>query len=308
MSLEASGSGSSFHAGEVALQREAGVAERMARIGAQVIRDHMPEQHRLFFPLLPFLVVGSVDGRGQPTASLLSGAPGFVSSPDATTLRIDARPLPGDPLAEQLRAGAPLGVLGIQQHTARRNRANGTVLATDAGGFSLGVRQSFGNCPKYIVRREATFVGSSTATEPRVSTPLGARERAIIAGADTFFLASAHPEASRGAERAHGVDVSHRGGPPGFAAFIDDETFVIPDFPGNNFYNTLGNLRLNTAAGLLFIDVASGDVLQLEARAEVATGTHPLAGPEFEARVVRFRVQRARLFPRASGLRFREPE
>lgn len=299
----------SFHAGEVALQREAGVAERMARIGPQVIRDQMPEQHRLFYPLLPFLVVGSVDERGQPTASLLRGAPGFVSSPDPATLRIDAQPLAGDPLGAQLRAGAALGLLGIQAHTARRNRANGMVVAADAGGFSLGVRQSFGNCPKYIVRREATFVGAgATPTEPLVSETLGPRERALIASADTFFLASAHPEAASGRERAHGVDVSHRGGPPGFAAFIDEQTFVIPDFPGNNFYNTLGNLRLNAAAGLLFIDVVGGDVLQLEASAEIATGTHPLAGPEFEARVVRFRVQRARAFRAASGLRFREPE
>ena len=306
----------SFHEGEVALQREVGVAERMGRIGPQVIRDHMPDQHRLFFPLLPFVIVGSVDARGQPTASLLSAPPGFVSSPDPKTLRIDALPLAGDPLEEQLREGAPLGLLGIQPHTARRNRANGRVLARDASGFSLEVRQSFGNCPKYIVRREVSHAGA----QPRVTlaegdaagdavTPVGRdgfgeRERAIVAGADTFFLASAHPDAATSAERAQGVDVSHRGGPPGFAAFIDDDTFVIPDFPGNNFYNTLGNLRLNPAAGLLFIDVASGDVLQLEAVTDIVIGTHPLAGPDLRARIVRFRVRRARRFAAASRLRF----
>lgn len=298
-----------FHDGEIAMQREAGVAERMARIGAQVIRDYMPEQHRLFFPLLPFVIVGSVDAWGQPSASLLRGAPGFVSSPDPKTLRIEALPLAGDPLARALQEGAPLGLLGLQPHTARRNRANGRVLARDASGFSLGVRQSFGNCPKYIVRREAVFAGdealaAASLEAPLVRDSLGDRERAIIAGADTFFLASAHPGAMTGAERAHGIDVSHRGGPAGFAAFVDADTFAIPDFPGNNFYNTLGNLRLDARAGLLFIDVASGDVLQVEASAEVAIGTHPLAPPDLRARTVRFRVRRARLFQRASGLRW----
>jgi hypothetical protein len=295
---------SPFHSGEVALQQEAGVAARMARIGAQVIRDHLPEQHRLFFPLLPFLVVGSVDARGQPQASLLSAPPGFVSSPDPRTLRVDALPRPGDPLAEALHEGAPLGLLGIQPHTARRNRANGRVLALDASGFSLSVSQSFGNCPKYIVRREAFYVGASRSIAPRVRERLGERERSIVAAADTFFLASAHPEAAVASERAHGVDVSHRGGPPGFAAFVDDDTFIIPDFRGNDLYNTLGNLRLQPAAGLLFIDVDRGDVLQLEARAEAVAGAHPLSHPAASGRIVRFQVQRSRLFPAASGLLF----
>jgi predicted pyridoxine 5'-phosphate oxidase superfamily flavin-nucleotide-binding protein len=296
-----------FHAGEVALQSEAGVAERMARLGAQMIRGYLPEQHRLFFPQLPFLVVGSVDARGQPTASLLSGEPGFVSSPDPHTLRIEALPRPGDPLTEALAEGAPLGLLGIQPHTARRNRANGRVLARDAAGFSLAVQQSFGNCPKYIVRREAIHVGASRSTPARVREGLDERQRAMVAAADTFFLASAHPEAAQGTLRAHGVDVSHRGGPPGFAAFIDDDTFAIPDFRGNDLYNTLGNLRLQPAAGLLFIDVAGGDVLQLEARAEVVAGAHPLDGAAASGRLVRFRVLRSREFRGASGLLFHPP-
>jgi predicted pyridoxine 5'-phosphate oxidase superfamily flavin-nucleotide-binding protein len=298
---------SPFHSGEVALQQEAGVAARMARIGAQVIRDHLPEQHRLFFPLLPFLVVGSVDARGQAQASLLSAEPGFVSSPDPRTLRIEALPRPGDPLAELLHEGAPLGLLGIQPHTARRNRANGRVLARDASGFSLSVSQSFGNCPKYIVRREAFYVGARPSITPRLSARLGERERSIVAAADTFFLASAHPDAAAARERAHGVDVSHRGGPPGFAAFVDDDTFIIPDFRGNDLYNTLGNLRLQPAAGLLFIDVDRGDVLQIEARTETVVGVHPLSHPAASGRIVRFHVQRSRLFPGASGLLFHAP-
>jgi uncharacterized protein len=293
---------SAFHAGEVELQREAGVAERMTRLGPQVIRDAMPEQHRNFFRLLPFIIVGSVDAGGQPTASLLSAPAGFVSSPDPTRLRIDALPLAGDPLERNLVAGAALGLLGIQPHTRRRNRVNGITLERDPSGFSVGVQQSFGNCPKYIHPREAMYVGGSSGVT--VSEGFGERERALVSAADTFFIASAHPEAAAARERSHGVDVSHRGGPPGFALFTDERTFIVPDYRGNNFYNTLGNLRLQPAAGLLFVDVQHGHVLQLHALTELLDGPHPAGGSEHTGRVVRFRVEHARFFPAASRLWF----
>ncbi len=293
-----------FHEGEVALQREAGVSERMHRLGPQIMRASLPEQHRRFFPLLPFIVVGSVDERGQPTASLLGGPPGFVHSPDPESLRIDALPAQGDPLDRNLQVGTSLGLLGIQLHTRRRNRVNGSVLTRDEVGFSLEVDQSFGNCPKYIQPREVVYLGSDEPGEASVAAGLSAPQRALVEAADTFYLASAHPEAPASVTPSHGVDVSHRGGPPGFAHFTDDSSFIIPDFRGNNLYNTLGNLQLNRLAGLLFVDPVQGHLLQIEASAELLHGSHPLAHPEGTGRIVRCRVLQTRWFPRASPLRF----
>jgi predicted pyridoxine 5'-phosphate oxidase superfamily flavin-nucleotide-binding protein len=294
----------SFHEGEVALQTAAGVAERMARVGPQAIRNHLPEQHRQFFELLPFVVVGSIDEEGQPTASLLAAPPGFASSPDPELLRVEALPLAGDPLESNLRPGAQLGLLGIQAHTRRRNRVNGDVAELDRRGFTLRVGQSFGNCPKYIHPREARFAAAPSPGAARVAERLEQRQRALIASADTFYIASAHPGAARHEQWAHGVDVSHRGGPPGFVAFTDDDTFVIADYRGNNLYMTLGNLRLEPRAGLLFQDFERGDLLQVEARTELVTGRHPQAGPDDSGRLLRFHVERARWFARASALRF----
>ena len=62
--------------------------------------------------------------------------------------------------------------------------------------------------------------------------------------------------------------MSHRGGKPGFVGVTGD-TLAIPDFRGNRFYNTLGNLLGDPRAGLLFIDFASGDILQLQGRATI---------------------------------------
>src|SRR5215468_712499 len=86
-----------WHKGEIEAQSRVGTAEHMAEIGPKVIRDFMPDQHRLFMQQLPFIVVGSLDAQQRPWASILAGLPGFMSSPHPRRLEIEANPLPGDP-------------------------------------------------------------------------------------------------------------------------------------------------------------------------------------------------------------------
>ena len=254
-----------FHHGEQALQEWAGVRERLAEVGPRVIRDYMPEQHRLFFADLPLLFVGSMDADGRPWASVLTGQPGFVSSPDPRLLTIRAMPQAYDPLAENLAVGRPVGLLGIQLETRRRNRMNGMVTAVGPDGFTVAVGQSFGNCPQYIQARAPRFVSAAAdpileAEGPRLSDD----SAALIARADTFFIATA--AADPGSDTAHGVDISHRGGRPGFVRVAragGRTVLTIPDFRGNFYFNTLGNIAANPRAGLLFIDFATGDVLSL---------------------------------------------
>lgn len=281
-----------FHDGEIALQRQEGVDAQLAALGPRVIRDHMPQQHRDFFAQLPFVVVGSLDERQRPWASLLTGAPGFMQSPDARRLRIDALPDAADPLAAALRPDAPLGLLGIQPHTRRRNRLNGQVTAVDAAGFELAVGQSFGNCPRYIQAREASpHPVAHTPPAAEALTGLDASARALIAQADTLFIASAHPHATDPTGPTEGVDVSHRGGWPGFVQVAADGTLAVPDFDGNRFFNTLGNLLLHPWAGLLFVDFERGDLLQLSARAQVLTSTPGTLGFDGVTRVLRLQVE-----------------
>jgi predicted pyridoxine 5'-phosphate oxidase superfamily flavin-nucleotide-binding protein len=284
---------SAFHAGERAVQARAGVQAQMAQIGPRVLRDHMPDQHRAFFGLLPFVVVGSVDPQGQPWASVLAGAPGFMHSPDPTHLRIGARPLAHDPLNTTLRDGAALGLLGIQPHTRRRNRMNGTARLVD-GGFTVEVGQSFGNCPKYIQAREPVWVPGAPAGRVVHEGPgLDAAARAMIRAADTFFIATAHPRAGIGGEASQGVDVSHRGGSPGFVK-VEGDVLSAPDFLGNHFFNTLGNLAVQPAAGLLFVGFELGDLLYLAVQATVLWDGAELAAYDGALRLLRMRVTQAR--------------
>ena len=287
--------GNPFHAGERAVHDRLGIRDRMVGLGQRVIRTAMPEQHQRFFEQLPFMLAGSVDGAGRPWASVLVGQPGFVQAPGPKRLDFHTRPIPGDPLADGLVPGAQLGFLGIELHTRRRNRVNGHVVALGAGGFSIEVDQSVGNCPQYIQGREFTWVRDAADLQPRGTealTALDAEAQALIQRADTLFIATQAPAAADGADvdTGRGADVSHRGGRPGFVKIEDAHTFLVPDFTGNFFFMTLGNLQLNPRAGVLFIDFDTGDLLTLTGTAEVVWGGDALQAFDGAERAWRFRV------------------
>lgn len=270
-----------FHEDEARAQALAG----HQRAGRAAIRPFMPDQHRAFFTLLPYLFIAVPDADGWPMASVLTGEPGFMQSPDPNTLSIAALPAPDDPAAPAFVAGAETGLLGLDFTTRRRNRANGRLVAVD-DGLTVGIAQSFGNCAQYIQTRTPSPRAGAGAPVERLDR-LDTAARTLIAASDTFFVASR----SRAGIGDGGLDMSHRGGKPGFVG-VSGATLAIPDFRGNRFYNTLGNLLGDPRAGLLFIDFASGDILQLQGRATVdwhSAGNGP-AGAE---RLWRIEVTRA---------------
>ena len=275
-----------WHRGELALQRRAGVDPARSAAVLAFTRDFLTPQHRDFYPRLPFVVVGAVDETGAPWATLLEGRPGFLQVPDPHHLRIAATPVAGDPAGAGLRAGEAVGLLGIELETRRRNRINGRLEATDAGSLTVAVAQAFGNCPQYIHTRDLVHVETPAAAPAEELATLDDAARDAIRRAATCFVASYADEGGR-----H-VDVSHRGGRPGFIA-VDGDVLTLPDFAGNQFFNTLGNLFANPRAGLVFPDFASGDVLQVTGSTEIVFDGPELAAFEGAQRLWRVRVQRA---------------
>lgn len=292
-----------FHEGEIALQRTVGAAGQLAELGPRIMRDHMPQQHRDFFRQLPFIVIGALDGDAQPWASILAGPPGFASSPHDRQLDVNALPAAFDPLHAVLVEGAPIGLLGIEPHTRRRNRMNGTLRKVAAEGFGVEVGQSFGNCPKYIQARRPEYA-PATAGAPVVHRYAGLDDAArhCIERADTFFIATAHPQATSG-EPSRGVDVSHRGGKPGFVR-VQGNVLTIPDFTGNAFFNTLGNLALNPRCGLLFIDFENGDLVYVAAHAQIVLDGEELRSFEGAQRLLRLSAISTRRVEHALPLRW----
>ncbi|CAN5745946.1 pyridoxamine 5'-phosphate oxidase family protein [soil metagenome] len=304
-----------FHPGEQSVQKRAGSFERMAQIGPHVIRGAMPEQHRRFFQQLPFIVIGAVDVFGQPWASVLVGqGAGFLHALDETHLRIDAMPVAGDPLAELLEPGADVGLLGIDLPTRRRNRLNGRVTTVNGRGLTVEVAQSFGNCPQYIQRREllapvAVSSGDSAPDEPVRHNRIDEAARQRIEGADTFFVAShaptQAPRGSAGDVPSFGSDVSHRGGLPGFVQVSDDgRSLTWPDYSGNRFFNTLGNIAVQPRVGLVFPGFDDGSLLHVAGRAEVIWEGPELARFEGAERLVRMQVDEVVARPAAMPWRW----
>lgn len=313
MSTQASTPAASpYHAGEQALQTRAGVRERAERAGRRMIRDFMPDEHRALFEKLAYVVVGALDARDRPWASIFAGRPGFMRTPDARTLAIRARMAAGDPLSGGIAIGTPVGVLGIELETRRRNRMNGIVIAADDAGFSVHVQQSFGNCPQYIQARtyEAAADSALAPAAPQAEGALLSRAaEALVRGADTFFIASAALGARSGGA-PDGVDVSHRGGKPGFVRVDrvkDRSVLTAPDFAGNAMFNTLGNLAVNPRAGLLFVDFAAGGVLSLTGSTEIVWDGPEVAEFAGAQRLLRFHVEQGAKLDSALPLQWSAP-
>lgn len=284
---------SPFHAGEQQVQERLGVRDKIEAFAQKVVRDHLPEQHREFFARLPFVMVGAVDAAGRPWASMIPGRPGFLSSPDARTLAVGSLPVPGDPLADVLQAGTEVGVLGIEFASRRRNRLTGQIAAIQPGGFTIRIKQTFGNCPQYIQTRAVEKIEEPDrqAVSPEItrSDRFDAAARALIESADTLFIATAF-NGSEGAV-SEGADVSHRGGKPGFVRIEGDRSFVFPDFSGNNHFNTVGNIVLDPKAGFLFVDFETRDLLYMTGEAEIVWDGEDVQAFAGAERLIRFRLQ-----------------
>ncbi len=294
-----------FHKGELAIQEKLGVRELVNSYAPKFVRSFLPPQHRDLLENLPFIVVGSVDAQQQPNASIVFGDPGFIRSPNETTMQVNAAPTIGDALRGNLRVGSPLGFLAIDFETRRRNRLTGKIIAVDQDGFAIKVDQSFGNCPQYIQSRTSTSIDPVDGLEPagKITTSLSADELAErLSAADTFFIASSYLEDLN--DRKHGVDVSHRGGKPGFMKLADN-VLTFPDFSGNNHYNTFGNIALNPKIGIVVPDFITGDVLYIEGAAEIIWD-----GPDVEAfegaeRLVAIQITKTTLVERAMPVNWR---
>ena len=273
---------SPFHPDELTAQSRAGAMARGASI-----RNFIPDQHRSFFAMLPYVFIATADKSGWPLATMLSGRPGFVQSPDRVTLSIEAAPVAEDPAAGTLRVGEEVGILGIDFATRRRNRANGRIGSVDDAHFTVEVRQSFSNCPQYIQRR-AMQLSPVASKEVHAFESLDDGARAMIERSDTFFVAS---RSRSGAGASGGADISHRGGRPGFVR-VEGDTLSIPDFRGNRYFNTLGNLSGDPRAALLFVDFETGDLLQLQGMVEIDWSEESARRYEGAERLWYFRMRR----------------
>ncbi|MEU6825646.1 pyridoxamine 5'-phosphate oxidase family protein [Streptomyces atriruber] len=280
-----------YHQGSRTVQAKVGVTDLADHVGRSIAQGLRPVA-AAFLEIQPMLVIAGADPAGAVWASQLTGDPGFVRATGPHQISITGAPPADDPLAPALaREGTPVGTIALDPRTRRRMRLNGRSRPTSRG-LAIEADQVFANCPKYLQKRQL----HEGRRPERPGTPLRRTrltddQRAFVAAADTFFLATVH---------AHGADASHRGGNPGFVRVTSPSTLEWDDFPGNAMFLSLGNLTADPRAGLLFLDWTTGTALQL-------TGT---ARTSFDgaSRTVRFTLTETLETPSASPWRWTDPE
>ncbi len=288
-----------FHEGERAVHARAGEVHT-ALLNARMISPSIMQGAIPFIARQPWVIMGGEDAAHRLWCSALIGKEGFAQAePDGSgvTLDLDRAPAhPGNPLLAAHPEGRPTGALFIELATRRRLRVNGRIAAAGPRRLRLAVEESFPNCSKFIQKR--TFEGLRSADEapfaPRSGTSLEPAELARIASTDTLFLATRHPN--------RGVDVSHRGGRPGFAEWLDDRTLRLPDYPGNGLFQSFGNLAVDSRMGILVPDFDSGALLHLTGFGQVlwdVPGTEAQTGGT--SRFLVFQVEGWVLTPPAEG-------
>ena len=118
-------------------------------------------------------------------------------------------------------------------------------------------------------------------------TAFTADDRAFIESRPMFFVATADAEGQ--------PECSYKGGLPGFVRVLDDRTLAFPDYDGNGMYRSWGNVLVNPAVALLFLDFETPKRIRVNGSAQVRTDDPLLA--EFPGAVFIVRVAANKIFP-----------
>ena len=97
--------------------------------------------------------------------------------------------------------------------------------------------------------------------------------RYFIAHSPMVIIGTCHPEL--------GIDVSPRGGPPGFVRVLSDTELAIPDWTGNNRLDSMANLLVNSQIGLFFMIPGVHETLRVKGTARISRDPSLLAEAPF---------------------------
>ena len=112
-------------------------------------------------------------------------------------------------------------------------------------------------------------------------------DRVFVQSRSMFFLATADAQGR--------PDCSYKGGMPGFVRITAADELAFPSYDGNGMFRSLGNVLVNPAVGMLFIDFESPRRLRVNGFATMAEND-PLQ-VEFPGAQLMIRVRAARIFP-----------
>lgn len=278
-----------WHPGEREIRKKVGIDKDPSLNWLYTsIEGDLPPDHGVFHTTrLPFVPVTTLDSTGRPWGSILAGPdgePGFITSPKYTTLSFNVKVWNGDPFVENVKESKDgemlMAGIGVEFSTRRRNKFAGKITKAkghrDAYHFEVHVNEAIGNCPKYIPLRELVpYQGSPTTVFDKRNLSDGDELPdsviSFIHSCDTTFFGTTYAATEDDASRfpSH-VGMNIRGGRPGFVRVrpSDKRTLVLPDFSGNRFMTSLGNVEATPLASLTLISFTTGEILYVTGQAE----------------------------------------
>ncbi|MBC7793334.1 MAG: pyridoxamine 5'-phosphate oxidase family protein [Clostridia bacterium] len=263
------------HEGELRLQARRHAPAQMSAMIGGAIHDAMSREHAAYYGRLRYLPLGVADERGRLWATVLCNPETTAESSEL--LRVRARVNPSDPFVQAvcspLRGIPPVSQfagVAIDFTTRARIKLAGSVdVATLEGEtltLTLRANEHMGNCPKYITVRDLRPTSRAPQTTA-LGAKLSSEARALLQLASTIFIATQHSDAD---PRESDMGFNHRGGPKGFLRYFEDDQgahLVLPDYSGNRFYQSLGNVETDPVMGVAIPDFASGALIQVSGRA-----------------------------------------
>ncbi len=288
------------HKDELLLQKRRKTPKELIDSIPRYIDSDMRQQHVDFFAGLSYLPLATLDCDGLPWVSLLvtqsesdpsvgikiSGHNAMDVSAESNAFDPFARSLKQDPMSgrqQRLFAG-----VGVDFRNRRRNQIAAEIRSAsveETGKISLQLEsdQHLGNCPKYITvralaheQRAAELVYDCFDSH---TTALPDAAKAVVDQASTVFLATKHSGVETATGTKTDMGVNHRGGAPGFTRIYEETDgdgittyLVLPDYSGNRFYQSLGNIETDPEVGLVFPDFTTGHILYVSGKAENLLG------------------------------------
>ncbi|KAJ3272547.1 hypothetical protein HDV01_005499 [Terramyces sp. JEL0728] len=268
------------HAGEIFVQQKRHVPLEISTVIPRITNDDMPMQHADFFSNLTYFGIATLDSFGRPWCTLIVGNPNtMIDAVNPFQLNVGVDLAKSDPFLQCLTFNSDtkrFAGVGVDFTNRRRNKVAGVINEFNVRDCSIGMQlltnENMGNCPKYITVRQLKRIERK---EQVVHDQMNAGKvvldqecRNIINQASTIFLATRHNDQDA---RNSDLGMNHRGGLKGFVrSFIEgDQSFVIlPDYSGNRFYQSLGNVQSDKVAGMVFPNFHTGDVLYITGEAE----------------------------------------
>jgi predicted pyridoxine 5'-phosphate oxidase superfamily flavin-nucleotide-binding protein len=271
------------HEGEIYVQKRRHAPSDTHTVVSRMIDDDMPDQHSEFFTHLSYFGISTIDTEGRPWATIIVGSPTtLIYAVSEIQLNVSAVLPKGDPFLSSVVStmnSSPryFAGVGVDFSNRRRNKVAGFIATSDVVdntlNMSLITNENLGNCPKYITVRKLEYHvrHSQIGADHRNTDNISLNEECldIINQASTIFLATRHT--SNASDNTSDLGLNQRGGPPGFVRTYEEDGntyIVIPDFSGNRFYQSLGNIQSDRVAGVAFPCFTNGDMLHVTGTAE----------------------------------------